>query len=245
MIRLVSYADDKMIKALRLCAESASKQGVEQCITYQRYMVCCDPGMSAVYKEFYEFNKETLDQERGGGYWLWKPYVMYLQMLNAKDGDILIYSDAGVEFVNPVREIIDRMDEDIFFFTNGFKHDEWCKSDVSWAICNDSMSREEKQVQASVIFFKVNQKTRDFVKEWLLWCQMPGFIDDSPSSSPNSKTFAEHRHDQAILTCLQIKYGYKLHFWPTKYSEHIRHTARPEDSYPTMFNHHRKRDSEW
>jgi hypothetical protein len=78
-----------------------------------------------------------------------------------------------------------------------------------------------------------------------LWGQMPGFIDDSPSKLPNYPTFAEHRHDQAILTCLQIKYGYKLHFWPTKYSEHIRHTARPEDNYPTMFNHHRKRDHEW
>jgi hypothetical protein len=250
MIRLVSYADGKMINALRLCAESASKQGVEQCITYQRYMVCGEPGMHEIYKEFYEFNKSVLDQERGGGYWLWKPYVIYLQMLNAKEGDILIYSDAGVEFVNPVREIIDRMDEDIFFFTNGFLNVEWCKGDVYCNILHEFPDlpfeyKDRKQVQASVIFFKVNQKTRDFVKEWLLWCQMPGFIDDSPSKLPNYPTFAEHRHDQAILTCLQIKYGYKLHFWPTKYSEHIRHTARPEDSYPTMFNHHRKRDSEW
>jgi hypothetical protein len=218
MIRLVSYADDKMIKALRLCAESASKQGVEQGVTYQRYMVCGEPGMTGIYKEFYEFNKETLDQERGGGYWLWKPYVIYLQMLNAKDGDILIYSDAGVEFVNPVSEIIDRMDEDIFFFTNGFPNVEWCKGDVLNSIMPFSLSkgiatldpstygniewasdsRDFKQVQASVIFFKVNQKTRDFVKEWLLWCQMPGFIDDSPSKLPNYPTFAEHRHDQAI-----------------------------------------------
>jgi hypothetical protein len=105
--------------------------------------------------------------------------------------------------------------------------------------------RKRTQVQASVIFFKVNESTKNFVKEWLLWCQMPGFIDDSPSKLPNYPTFAEHRHDQAILTCLQIKHGYKLHFWPTNYSEHIRHTALPGDDYPTLFNHHRKRNDQW
>lgn len=261
MIRLVTYADNKMLRALDLCARSAEKNGVDMSFTYQRYMVCGEPGMAGIYKEFYEFNKEVLDQERGGGYWLWKPYVIYLQMLNAKDGDILIYSDAGVEFVNNVNEIISRMDEDIFFFTNGFPHVEWCKGDVFYSIvkppvvevrkyddCIDIISKyqhpetDPKQVQASVIFFKVNQKTRDFVKEWLLYCQMPGFIDDSPSKLPNYPTFAEHRHDQAILTCLQIKYGYKLHWWPTQYSEHIR---IPGDNYPVIFNHHRKRDNEW
>jgi hypothetical protein len=95
-----------------------------------------------------------------------------------------------------------------------------------------------------VIFFKVNQKTRDFVKEWLLWCQMPGFIDDSPSKTPNCATFAENRHDQAILTALAIKHGYTIErWWPTTYSMHLPRSAR--DGYPVMFNHSRKRNWEW
>jgi hypothetical protein len=87
---------------------------------------------------------------------------------------------------------------------------------------------------------KVCDNTKDFMREWLAWCQMPGLIDDSPSQD-NWKEFAEHRHDQAILTCLQIKHGYKLHWWPTIYSDHLPRT----DSYPAMFNHHRKRNNEW
>ena len=244
MTRLVTFADSRMTTSAKLCCLSASKMGVD---------VCWPQSPDTITQEFRDMNAEIFKHDRGYGYWVWKPYFIYKSMLNCQDGDILIYSDAGVEFIQPVQYIIDKMDQDIFFFTNGFPHVEWCKGDVLGRILGwisiiegvGTMDASFKQVQASVIFFRVNETTRNFVKEWLLYCQMPGFIDDSPSNLPNYPTFAEHRHDQAILTCLQIKYGYKLHFWPTNYSEHIRHTAQPEDNYPSMFNHHRKRNEEW
>jgi len=239
MIRLVCYADEKMTLAQEKCISSSLKYGVDEVSQWTRDRL--------VSTQFYYHNKNILDADRGAGYWLWKPFIVYEELLRASEGDTVIYSDAGIEFIAPVSEIISRMDEDIFFFTNGHPQKEWCKGDVmkwvnGWSVYDNF---NQTQVQASVIFFKINQKTRDFVKEWLLWCQMPGFIDDSPSKHENCKTFAEHRHDQAILTCLQIKYGYKLHFWPTSYSEHIRHTAQAEDNYPSLFNHHRKRNHEW
>jgi hypothetical protein len=245
MIHLVTYADEKMTRAQELCVQSSLKYEVDNALAYSRKFMGMD---------FYHFNGNILSQERGAGYWLWKPYFIEYVMRDLNDGDILIYADAGVEFIGPVREIISRMDEDIFFFSNGWPHVEWCKADVMHAIdlfnWRDAQGnwwddvKDEKQIQASVIFFKVNQKTRDFVKEWLLWCQMPGFIDDSPSKISNYPTFAEHRHDQAILTCLAIKHGYTIdHWWPTQYSMHLPKSER--DSYPVMFNHHRKRNSEW
>jgi hypothetical protein len=246
MIRLITWYDDNMSRSAELCVRSAEKHGVEKAESQIKSFNTFD--------SFQYFNEEILDAKRGAGYWLFKPYVIMEAICIADEGDVIIYADAGIEFVESVRHIIDRMDQDIFFFTNGFPHVEWCKGDVYNAILGPLFSNHahtdrdrtesgfRKQVQASVIFFKVNEATRNFVKEWLLWCQMPGFIDDSPSKLPNYPTFAEHRHDQAILTCLQIKYGYKVHFWPTAYSEHIRHTALPEDNYPTMFNHHRLRD---
>lgn len=251
MIRLITFATENMSQSMELCVQSAYKHGVD---------VCWPQNPNTISSEFRELNKQIFDSKRGAGFWLWKPYHIYKAMLLCEENDILIWSDAGVEFVANVNEIISRMDEDLFFFTNGFPHVEWCKGDVlarinGWISILDGVGTTDPsftQVQASVIFFRVNQKTKDFVKEWLLYCQMPGFIDDSPSKLPNYPTFAEHRHDQAILTCLQIKYGYKLHFWPTNYSEHIRHTAQPGDTYPTIFNHHRRRnkgygngDAEW
>lgn len=242
MIHLVTYASENMSKSADLCIHSAKMMGVD-------YLSNWTP--ERVKKgNFYNDNFKTLKKERGNGYWLWKPRIILsaMQGMGMDDNDILIYSDAGIEFIAPVQEIINRMDEDIFFFTNGWNHFEWCKNDVMESINSKEKRNEDylsiKQIQASVIFFRVNQKTKDFVKEWLLYCQMPGFIDDSPSKLPNYPTFAEHRHDQAVLTCLAIKHGYSINrWWPTQYSYHLPRSER--DSYPVMFNHHRKRNNEW
>ena len=233
MIYGLTFSSGKMNKAANLCESSMMANGVNK--TWQFH-----PG-DYLDEDFFQFNFATLEQQRGAGYWLWKPYIIYYQLLLLNDDDYLIYSDAGVEFVGNVREVINRMDQDIFMFTNGHVHSEWCKGSVLNAILHEHPGPEVKQVQASVIFFKVTQKVKDFVKEWLLWCQMPGFIDDSPSESANYPTFAEHRHDQAILTCLAIKHGYNYnHWWPTQYSMHLPRT----DNYPVLFNHHRRRDHE-
>ncbi len=235
MIRGITYSDQEMTRSAMLCRESMLRNGVAECSIWAP----CD-----IQPEFKQFNREIFAQERGAHcYWLFKPYVIYNRMLRMEDGEILIYSDAGIEFVALVQPIIDRMDEDIFFFDNNFPHVEWCKRSVLNSIMPICPS-DIKQVQASSIFFRVNDKTRAFVKEWLLWCQMPGLIDDSKSVLPNYPTFAEHRHDQAILTCLQIKHGYKTHWFPTTTAQHLRE-YHPEDTYPTMFYHHRKRNNEW
>lgn len=242
MVRLVTYATDNMSKSMVLCAKSAKEHGVDE-------VQARTP--SDISDEFKDLNKEIFQHERGAGYWLWKPYFIYKAMLEMNEGDILIYADAGVEFQHHVNNIIEQMDESIFFFSNGHNNVDWCKMDVMLLILPNLLYQgthlqdclqSYKQVQASVIFLKVNKQTKDFVKQWLLYCQIPGLIDDSQSRVDNYPAFSEHRHDQAILTCLQIKYNYKLHWWPTQYSEHIR---MPGDNYPAMFNHHRKRNNEW
>lgn len=251
MIRGITYSDENMTRSAMLCRESMLKNGVAEC------SVWC-PG--DIQPEFKQFNRDIFAQERGAHcYWLFKPYIIYNRMLRMEEGEILIYSDAGIEFVAPVQPIIDRMDEDIFFFDNNFPHVEWCKGDVFHSILSEVFGElyagkapadhqkniyRIRQVQASSFFIRVNQKTLNFVKEWLLRCQQPGFIDDSPSRLANYPTFAEHRHDQAILTCLQVKYRYKTHWFPTTTAQHLRE-YHPEDVYPTMFLHHRKRNHEW
>lgn len=246
MIRLLTYSNELCSLSRIKCAESAKRFGAEMVFEYEPHNID---------QYFRENNKETLAAERGNGYWLWKPYFINRAIQFCEDGDTLVYFDAGVEIITDLNEIVKVMDEDIFFFSNGHQHVHWCKVDVLQAIIPDDEQGVEwrncakqasyQQVQASVIFFKVNQNTRNFIKEWLLWCQMPGFIDDSPSKIDNHSEFAQHRYDQSILTCLQIKYGYKLHWW----ADHLWYESQryrwPEDKYPSMFLHHRKRNSDW
>jgi hypothetical protein len=48
---------------------------------------------------FVNRNKNILQRKRGAGYWLWKPYIIYQELYLARDGDIIVYSDALVDFV--------------------------------------------------------------------------------------------------------------------------------------------------
>lgn len=237
-------------------------------------------GTGVKQTSFYKQNESLLSQPRGLGFWAWKPYIIGKNMKSLSDGDVLIYSDAGVEFINNVNHIIDRMghekpQDDIWLFGNNWEHAHWCKRDVIEAVWPDgyrdelyanaernpdatffdtSWSRFGKQVQASVIFFRVSDYSRAFVKEWLDWCLFEGgrLIDDSPSRLPNHPEFQEHRHDQAILTTMAYREGIKLHWWPAVYnkggSPEFVYEKLPEyagDDYPVLFSHHRLRDSEW
>jgi hypothetical protein len=145
------------------------------------------------------------------------------------------------------------MDQDILFFSNGWRHLDWCKMDTCYGILPDyidqSTGKEKelttaKQVQASTFFVRVTPETRRFIQEWYAWSLMPGMINNEPSRLPNVATFREHRWDQSILCCLQIKYGYALHWFPTTTAGHLR-KDHPNDTYPVLLNHHRKRNDEW
>lgn len=241
MTKLITFTDDKMTKSAEICKKSSLENNVTEVEIFNP---------DDISKNFFDKNKEVLSNPRGAGLWLWKPYFINRELNKLKDGDVLIYCDAGVQVIQNVNYIIDRMVDDIWLFGNLWKHVEWCKGDVLNEIIpvwKDGRYNDIKQVQASVIFIKVSDWSKKFVKEWLRLCCLPGMIDDSASKSESFTTFQEHRHDQAILTCLQIKYGLPLHWWPAIYNDgaftYEKTGFKPD--YPVLFNHHRKRNEEW
>lgn len=238
MITLITYTDRNMTISATRCVNTAIKNGVDQAVIYTPDMVNHD---------FKVKNADIWQHGNRGAdcFWLFKPWIIYDMMGTMSEGDILIYSDAGCEFINSVHYIIDRMDKDYFFMTNGFNHVDWCKENVSSTIIGEKIWCDKSQIQASLLFFRVNNKTKAFVKEWLLFCQMPGFIDDSPSTKENYNSFSDHRHDQAVLTSCAIKHGIDYNnLWCDKIWENQRYRW-PHCTYPPIVLHHRKRNHEW
>ena len=281
--QLISFATPEMSRSQELCYLSALTKGkIERAYQFRRY--------DLERLRDYEAHKDIFDAPRGPSFWAWKPALINKLMgpdsfiYDVFDGDALVYADVGVEFINNVNYIIDRMghdkpQDDIWLFGNNWEHAHWCKRDVidvlmpqsaqcpachKW--CGGAAKRMPceagyyyhptigKQAQASVIFFRVSDYTREFVAEWLKWCLFEGgrLIDDSPSRAPNHPEFREHRHDQAILTTLAYREGIKLHYWPAVYnkgsSPEFVYEKLPEyagDEYPALFSHHRRRDHEW
>lgn len=236
MIRLITFADDKMSKAAEICCKSGIWNNIDE---FERF----DP--EDIDVKFYRKNKAILDAERGPGYWLWKPYFIDKTLKKMNEGDHLVYADAGVEFINNIRYVIDRMDQDVWLFGNMFQHEHWCKRDVIQRVHPNASYG--KQAQASVIVIRNTEKARAFVAEWLKLCQEPGLIDDSPSKTQNHSEFKEHRHDQGILTTLAYRDGIHLHQWPAMYNcgQFSYEKTGYNDSYPILFHHHRARNEMW
>lgn len=227
-----------MSKAAGLCVESALAHNAGDAVwkTWESFR----------HTPTFKNNRLLFTQPKGLGYWAWKPWAIYEAMM-ASGGDVLIYIDAGVKVIDNLNYIVDRMDQDIWLFGNEWQHYQWCKRDIIEAIMpGSSWEQFDKQAQASVMFFKVNEYTRNFVKEWLDWCLIPELVDDSPSKLENHPDFRENRYDQAILTTLAYRDGIKLHGWFVRYEtfEPAR-VGYPGDDYPTLFLHHRIRNDEW
>jgi hypothetical protein len=233
MTHLVTYHTPDMSKSAELCKQSALKHGVDKAWQWTR--------AALEQTEFFEQNKEILNEPRGAGLWCWKPYIILDALDKCRPDDILIYSDAGVEFIAPVTHITKSMG-DIWLFGNMYEHQHWCKADVM----NDiGRWPEGKQCQASVIFVK--PAAQPFIEQWLGKCKWKAHIDDSPSGIPNHPEFKEHRHDQAILTTLAYKKGISFHWWPATYNNGAFNYSKDgyNDNYPVLFHHHRKRNHEW
>lgn len=236
---VITYTDERMTVAALKCVQSAMKYGAQNVAMY---------GPNDLGDTFRELASPTIYQEKGAGLYIWKPFIIWKQMQGMKDGELLIYSDAGQEFVSDIKPVVDCMDEDIMFFSNGWPHVDWCKGDVMDTILGKGWDNiygdKMRQVQASLIFFRVNDKTKRIVKEWMLFLLMPGFGDNSMSRTSNYPTFQESRWDQSVLCCLQIKYNFRLHWFPTLTNMH-QIDASPGDNYKPIIDHHRKRNNEY
>lgn len=236
MLRHITFSSGNMDISAKLASKSALRYGADESIIHTP---------KEIDREYYLDNKQILDQPRGAGYWLWKPYFIEQNLMQMEDGDILLYTDAGVEVVNDLKHLT-KLKLNILLFRNMYIHENWCKMDVMYRVAG-WRSMPIKQIQASAMLFIVGDDSLRLVNQWHVWCTINGMIDDSPSIMKNAPGFQEHRHDQAILTCLAHKYQIKTHWWPAQYNDgaFIYDDGINDGKYPVIFHHHRKRDNEW
>lgn len=158
--------------------------------------------------DFYKQHREVLDQQRGGGYWLWKPYLILETLKQLQDGDMLLYMDSGDVFFGNIRKfLIDNLKETHIILTeSGNIQKDYTKRDCFIEMdCDGAEYWDTNQVEAGVIAMKNSAKTRYIIKTWLDWCCNYHILDDSPNKKgDNLPTYVAHRHDQSILTNMKV-----------------------------------------
>lgn len=219
----ISYGDDNFTKSLkRIGREAKSLNRFDKIILYTPK----DLPDSIKSSPLFCFNK-------GGGYWLWKPYLIYKTLCSCEENDVVYYADAGctLQKDSPEWEIFEKILAEynaVFFQYQDIHYEGWeqfCSRPE-----NNSPQIYHWMKPSVVEYFKEYTKGSEFmylnkiwagliiikktssvkiVSEWLnIMLFYPQLVTDPFGSDLNDPptSFNVHRHDQTILTPLVSYY---------------------------------------
>lgn len=173
--------------------------------------------------------------KRGGGYWVWKPYIIYQTLLSCEINDVVYYVDAGCTLNansnewQTFQKLIDEYNAIFFQYRDSFNYPGWelaCSdpdnnsvkikhwikpSTTSYFIqyCGNKEFLESNKIWGGFCIIKKTPRLIKTLEEWYkITLFHPELIIDpfGPELSQIPKTFNLHKHDQTILTALIFYY---------------------------------------
>ncbi|MFV0311343.1 MAG: hypothetical protein ACK5KN_06805 [Dysgonomonas sp.] len=171
---------------------------------------------------FYKENYHIFKHKKGLGYWLWKPYIIYQELSNLDDNDILIYSDSEIKVIESLAPVIKLTEEQpIVVFGNGnLLNSAWTKRDCFVLMdCDTPDYWYSLHCDAAFVIFRKCNLSLEFVKSWLDYAKNENILTDLPNScgKENLQGFIAHRWDQSILSLLAQKYKLNIYRVPTQF----------------------------
>jgi hypothetical protein len=170
------------------------------------------------------FSKRCPDiplQERGGGWWVWKPFLILHELEKLKDGEWLLYCDVGrtypLKLIYRPLSVLVRWAEErgqpcipgVNIPWTGLMS-RWTKRDAFLLAGMDRLEyHTASPIQASFSLWKKCPESVAFVEQWLDWCADRRMVTDDPNAcgTDNLADYREHRHDQSLLTLLCLRKG--------------------------------------
>lgn len=202
----ITYGDDNYRESLvRICREAEATGVFDEVRAYTPDMLP-EP-----------FRGYTKAYRRGGGYWLWKPYVICDALERAAEGDIIVYADAGCT-VNSHRDWTRYFDilrrKDYIFFLTCTRTANYCKRAVLDFFRNGAGGKPVSRFTGNQAWTLGNQVQATFmlvrkaggnaiIARWKELAEhRPDLFTDVSDGERHkeSASFWEHRHDQAVLT---------------------------------------------
>ncbi len=240
MIIAVNYADKKFRRAQKLNSRTAGQWGADRVIEY---------GPDDIDEAFRRRNKEILDTPRGGGDYLWKPDFYRKAYDELGEGDYLVYIDSGAVYINKIQYLIDCMEQEetplmIFSLERERIEKGNTKRDAFVLTgCDEARYTDTPQSIGGYFVCKKAPEVKAYLDEVLQYAQDIRIISDKPNvmGLPNYAEFADHRHDQSVISLMSKKYGFKRFRDPSQFGMTNRYETEVErrSTYPQIVDSHR------
>lgn len=167
-------------------------------------------------RDFKESFNEILKQSKGGGFWIWKSYIILDMLEKTKPGDILLYLDSGstlnIYGVNRMIEYFEMLNSStssFLRFDNQQIEKLWTKKEVFdyFQIEIDSKIGNSFQLAGGIMFVKNTKEAKNFFIEFQNSIKRnPELVTDFYSDN-QIMDFQAHRHDQSIFSILGKLYN--------------------------------------
>jgi len=213
-VHFISYADKVFDMQLsRICAQAKESN-------FFNSVTALKP--SFLGASFYTRFEDILSQERGAGYWIWKPYLIQKALRVINDNDFLVYLDAGCT-INPdgekrFIEYIDMLSSSDFSAISFKFLDSW-RPERSWTFAEtfdyfnvglSSGVANTGQIIGGVIVLQKTEHGVFLIDQWLKALYENQFLfTDKYQNSPANITqgLIENRHDQSIFSIIRKIHG--------------------------------------
>lgn len=174
-----------------------------------------DNGFTQKYKDILDGKYAPPSHpNKGGGYWIWKPYIILQELKIHNSGDIIVYADAGCTIqsdclnrMNDYKEILKNR-KALFFSLPSCKEINYCNRYTLEKLARKykaSVDVESDQRMGTIMFFEVCEETILFFEEICnILSEDPLIITDfyDNYSTKEDAKFIGHRHDQSITSVL-------------------------------------------
>jgi len=174
-------------------------------------------------------------ENRGFGFFLWKPLIVLDELRSLKDGEFLFYIDSGCHLnkrgrrrfnaylsaLNSSREdvlvfefrlpALDVLDPGPFSVFEGLNDLAYAKSEVLREFLTLGLTKkdfESASIQGGILLIQKSPKSVKLIEKWAEYARKrPELFDESLDKGGEGAQFIAHRHDQAVLSLLAKKYG--------------------------------------
>lgn len=191
----ITYGNSLFFKRARLAVFCATVFGrFDNCIRY------CEDDIDS---EFRQQHHAILKCERGGGYWLWKPYIIKKTLAEMSKGDYLFYSDAGAIVLRNIDVLINELafyEQDVMAFELTYPENQWTKEELFHNMdARSDQFRQSKQILSSFVLIRKSPESEKFISKWLEYsCNEINITDKPDPRVQQDKVFEAHRHDQSF-----------------------------------------------